>query len=243
MTTDTRRRDGQFERQLDDDEVLRELVNAEQALATNEVADRVNAPRTTAHDALNRLQDDGLVRSDLAHGKTRLWWCPGHWGDTRIADVYHGEPLLTYLETGCFPPDTDVGHAIEMVYEAFIELHWAMPLDGGYDFEEMKRLADLTNLSVSESPRLSPGDIHEMAQEGAIESVPTALPEAEYDPEVHEAAQFRRRRERAEISQELVADTADVRQSYLSMWENGRRDLPEDGKKRLHEVLDDLTDE
>lgn len=71
-----RRRDsetGRYEEVYADEEILHLLEGTR--LGTAEVADHLNCHRTTAHDKLTRLEQEGLVRSTKV-GNTLVWELP-----------------------------------------------------------------------------------------------------------------------------------------------------------------------
>lgn len=240
MTTDVRREDGQFAKKVDDDAVLREVAYADRALATNEVADRLDLPRTTARDALERLRHEGYMESDLAHGTTRLWWVPGNWGDTSIVDVYPSEEFATYLETGEFSAETEFQTIAGMLEEALIELNWAMSIDGGYDLDEMMRIADLFDMGFEEWVTHSPGDIYNLIHEGAIHDIPTADNDRAHEAELPTGPEFRETRNEAEVLQKSVSEAAGINQSMVSKWERGRKDLRPESIRELQNALAEL---
>jgi DNA-binding GntR family transcriptional regulator len=69
----TSRRDsetGQYEEVYADEEILKLLTGTR--LGTSEVADQLNCHRTTAHDKLTQLEQEGLVNSTSV-GNTLVW--------------------------------------------------------------------------------------------------------------------------------------------------------------------------
>lgn len=242
MAANTDRTDeGQFHQKVDDHAVLLEVVSAERALATNEVAERLDLPRTTARDALERLRDEGYMKSDLAHGKTRLWWVPGNWGGTSIVDVYPGDEMKTFLETGYFPEGTTFEQMVGMIEESFIELNWAVSFAGGYVFGEIERLAELFDMDFREFVQCSPGDVYSLIhEEGALRSVPTLSTDEGLLNELPTGPEFRESRKTASVAQADVAKRAAVNESYVSQWERGKKELPANDVRQLYDALEEL---
>lgn len=235
--------DGRFQQQIDPEAVVGELTQADRALATNEVADRLDRPRTSVFDVLADLADEGRVRTEKVHQQTRLWWVPGRWGETSVEDLYPTQPLLDYLDTGRFPAGTDSQSALEMISECLVELNYGTPLDGGYRYDEIRRLAALFDMPVAEFVECSPSDIHTRFHDGGVMNLPGCDDTGEAtsdDGELPSGPEYQERREAAGVFQYQVADAVGLDQWEVSMFETGKRDLGDETVRALAGALADL---
>lgn len=242
MTENIRRNDsGQFESTLNDDQFIEVLATADHPLSTSEVADRVGRPRTTAWDHLRPLEAQGRVESWQTHERMRMWTVPGSFGDTSAREAYTDTPLVHYLETGEFPADTDIDMVLGQLDELLAELNWNMPMGGGPKFEEMRRLADLFDLSVSEIMQESPAAIYARMHAGEIYFLPGVDDDPVPDEEWLNGDEFRAARQEAGVSQRDVAIRVDgVTQPDVSMFERGESNFDSDTGRELWAVLDEL---
>lgn len=66
---------GKFVDKYDDDDVLQALIEAHPEPLTNqEVADRIDCSKTTAHNRLHELENDDQIRTKKPGANARVWW-------------------------------------------------------------------------------------------------------------------------------------------------------------------------
>lgn len=66
---------GKFEDKYSDDEVLQALIEAHPEPLTNqEVADRIDCSKATAHNRLHELKEGGKVETKQPGARARVWW-------------------------------------------------------------------------------------------------------------------------------------------------------------------------
>jgi len=223
-----------------DDDVIRTIATAEHPPSTSQIAEWLDLPRSSTWDILNRLEEGGAVYSWNAHGSTRMWGVPGNWGNISIQEVYSKTPLNHYLETGKFPPDVEWNDIAGMLEEVFVEAMWAMPMDGGFRYDEVDRLADLFGMAAPVFMQHSPSDIYNLLHEGAVGEIPREGHETiggEVVPERSKEA-FRDIRNRNGITQSQVGRLADIQQAVVSHWETGQKDLGETDVEMLWGALE-----
>jgi len=65
---------GQFESDLDDDDIIRYFAEGRPFHTAQEVADRFGIDRSTAYRRLSRLEDDERVEKVSLGSRTVVWW-------------------------------------------------------------------------------------------------------------------------------------------------------------------------
>ncbi|MFW6321812.1 MAG: helix-turn-helix domain-containing protein [Halohasta sp.] len=65
---------GQFDSDLDDEELLRYFATGRPFHTAGEVADRFGIDRSTAYRRLRRLADDGRLEKVALGSRTVVWW-------------------------------------------------------------------------------------------------------------------------------------------------------------------------
>jgi len=249
-----------------DDEIIRFIATSPHPVATTKIADHFDLPRSTTWDLLNPLEDAGKIESWNPNSQARLWTVPGQYGDASLVDVYHAAPLTQFLETGKFPPDTDVDLVAGMLDEAFMELAWNTQFGEAVHYSEFKQIAELLNISVAALTKLSPADIQEYVRSMSEDDIPRepqredASTESPVAPEslidgnanldddvmlsgghissLENNERFKEIRKDQLILQGDVADSAGIAQSIVSQWENGKKSLNSEKLVRLWRTLD-----
>jgi len=254
-----------------DSEIVRFIATSPHPVATTEIANHFDLPRSTTWDRLNPLEEDGQVESWNPTDQSRMWSVPGQFGDVSLTNIYGTDPLTKFLETGQFPSDTEWDQATYMIEEALLELNWNIAPTEGVKYDEFKRLAELFDLSVAEFAELSPKEVCDRMDNWGVDDVPGAAPntdvsadspaspgaliEADVDPQdevrlsdgnvvsLESYPDFRNIRSRNGIPQDDIADSSGVSQTVISQWENNRRSLTPNELVRLWSALDTYLDD
>ncbi|MFB6197560.1 MAG: helix-turn-helix transcriptional regulator [Halobacteriaceae archaeon] len=65
---------GQFESEIDDDDIVSYFAEGRPFHTAREVADRFDIDRSTAYRRLSRLADDGRLKKVSLGNRTVVWW-------------------------------------------------------------------------------------------------------------------------------------------------------------------------
>jgi hypothetical protein len=251
-------------KKADDDAICQFVAEHETGVIAPEVAEAFAIGKTTAREALDRLEDAGRLSTRAAGSTIKLYYAEDDAVETAatvsgeadsFGNVFGSVEFLTdaqraYLRDGTLDGETEPD-LLDRLREQFAETLWQRPCLDGFDSEEIELIARRLGIPSEEVPSLTPNDVFRQLDELAVD-LRTDIDRL-YHPDRTSSMDVLRRIRREHLDQtqhEIAARLAAVgdlsQSSYevrLSQWESGSRTISEEDRDRLATIYRDLYEE
>lgn len=248
-------------KKADDDAICQFVAEHETGVIAPEVAEAFATGKTTAREALGRLEDAGQLSTRTAGSTIKLYYVEDDAAETAEtvsseADssgnvfgsvAFPTDAQRTYLRDGTLDGETEPA-LLDRLREHFAETLWQTPCLDGFDREEIELIARRLGIPSGEVSSLTPNDVFERLDELAV-ALRTDIDRLYHPNRIPSLDVLCRvRREHLDQTQHEIAtrlaEVDDLSQSSyevrLSQWESGAGTISEEDRARLATIYRDL---
>jgi transcriptional regulator with XRE-family HTH domain len=246
-----------------DDAICQFVAEHETGVIAPEVAEAFAIGKTTAREALGRLEDAGRLSTRAAGSTIKLYYAEDDAVETAATvsgeadssgNVFGSVEFLTddqlaYLMDGTLNEHVEP-HILDHLSEQIVEKVWEIPYNDGPDRDQMELVARRIDVSMA--------DIQSMTPSEAIKQIDTIANDlrTDFDLLYHpfrtpRMEEFRTLRQKLSCTQSEVAESLSevtnwepsTCQSKLSMWESVSSDPGKDIQERLAAIYREFYEE